>query len=370
MNKWMAEKRVQRNPIYQDLNSPIERAMLSEIAYQGFEADRLFFSKQEMVGKIKDFLQENLNAPRYLDGEGVLKAIEIQQGILVEPAHNVYSFSHLTFQEYLTAQYIDDHHQFDDLVANHLVDRRWRDIFLLVAGLMRAGADELLLLMEKEVQKLIISPNLRNLLGWADKISDSWNKEFNPAAKRAAALDIASALTFSYVSRLDRSMTSTTDSVKALKDARFLTRALNNRLDSALGHTREIVRLSANCNALSDYPKRIHALGKAFRQKQIFHNINLGVLRANLEVLKSQVPNHKQPHEMSGVFAKRVWRTWLKAFGLDPKWLQLDPEEVQALRRYLYVTTLMVECKQTSVRVSRHTWERIEAQMLRADFCS
>ena len=126
-----------------------------------------------------------------------------------------------------------------------------------------------------------------------------------------------------------------------------------------------MVRLSANSSALNDYQRRIHALGKDFRQKQIFHTVNLVVLRSNLEKLKAQIPSHKQPNQMSGVFAKRVWKTWLNAFGLDPKWLQMAPEEAQALRRYLYVNILMVECKQTSVRVSRHTWERIEAQILR-----
>ena len=367
MHKWQVEKRVQRNPIYQDLNLPIEKAMLSELAYQGFEANRLFFSKEEVFEKIKTFLTENLNAPACLDGEGVLKAIEIQQGILVEPAQNVYSFSHLTFQEYLTAQYIDDHHQVDQLVAHHLLDRRWRDVFLLVAGLMRAGADELLLLMEKELQTFINTSNLRNLLGWSNKISERWNPEFSPVAKRAAALDIAGALAFSYMSMVDRPETTTTNSAHALKHARWLTRCLNSSLDSSLSRPRKIVRLSANCDALNDYKKRIQALGKEFRQQQIFNNINLGILRANLEKLKSQVPSHKQPNEMSGVFAKRVWRTWLQAFHLDPKWLQLAPEEVQALRNYLYVNTLMVECKQASVRVSRSNWEKIEAHMLQAD---
>ena len=367
MNKWLLEKRVQRNPIYQDLNLPIEKAMLSELAYQGFEANRLFFSKEEVVDKIKTFLQENLNAPASLDGEGVLKAIEIQQGILVEPTQNVYSFSHLTFQEYLTAQYIDDHHQVANHVANHLLDQRWRDVFLLVAGLMRAGADELLLLMEKELQTFINTPNLRNLLGWSNRITERWNPEFSPVAKRAAALDIAGALAFSYMSRADRPETTTTNSAQALKHARWLTRSLDSSLDFTLSRPRKIVRLSANCNALNDYKKRIQALGQDFRQKQIFHNINLAVLRANLEKLKAQVPHHKQPSEMSGVFAKRVWRTWLEAFQLDPKWLQLAPEEVQSLKNYLYVNTLMVECKQASVRVSRSNWERIEAQMLQAD---
>ena len=32
LNKWLVEKRVQRNPIYQDLNPPLEKAMLSSYA--------------------------------------------------------------------------------------------------------------------------------------------------------------------------------------------------------------------------------------------------------------------------------------------------------------------------------------------------
>jgi predicted NACHT family NTPase len=41
-----------------------------------------------------------------LDSEAVLKSIEAQHGLLVERARGIYSFSHLTFQEYFTAKQI------------------------------------------------------------------------------------------------------------------------------------------------------------------------------------------------------------------------------------------------------------------------
>jgi hypothetical protein len=71
----------------------------------------------------------------------------------------------LTLQEYLTAQYIADNNLIEQLVTDHLSDYRWREVFLLVAGLVRAknGADDLLLLMEKEAQKYINTPNLQEL---------------------------------------------------------------------------------------------------------------------------------------------------------------------------------------------------------------
>ena len=39
-----------------------------------------------------------------MDSEVVLKALEAQHGLLVERARGIYSFSHLTFQEYFTAR--------------------------------------------------------------------------------------------------------------------------------------------------------------------------------------------------------------------------------------------------------------------------
>jgi predicted NACHT family NTPase len=84
LSKWAAEKRIQRDPIYKDLSLTLETIMLGEIAYQKFKENRLFFSQQEIVSQIRDFLANNLNAPRHLDGEDVLQAIQIQQGILVE----------------------------------------------------------------------------------------------------------------------------------------------------------------------------------------------------------------------------------------------------------------------------------------------
>jgi predicted NACHT family NTPase len=42
-----------------------------------------------------------------------LTAIEVEQGILVERSRDTYSFSHLTFQEYLTAKWIAENLSID-----------------------------------------------------------------------------------------------------------------------------------------------------------------------------------------------------------------------------------------------------------------
>lgn len=95
LEKWSAEKRLpNRGLVYENLSIEQEEILLSEIAYQNFVADKLFLEKREIVKQIKDHLKQNLNAPQHLDGEKVLKTIEIEQGILVERARDVYSFSH------------------------------------------------------------------------------------------------------------------------------------------------------------------------------------------------------------------------------------------------------------------------------------
>lgn len=150
LRRWRAEKRIQEDRIYQKLGIDLQKILLSEIAYNSFKADKLFFSQQQIVNKIKEFLASNANVSKNVDTEAILDAMAIQQGILVERARDVYSFSHLTIQEYLTAKYIEDHRIIEELVAKYLTDERWKEVFLLVAGLMRGGADELLLLMESD----------------------------------------------------------------------------------------------------------------------------------------------------------------------------------------------------------------------------
>jgi predicted NACHT family NTPase len=50
------------------------------------------------VSQITEFLASNDNTSKNLEAEAVLDAIVIQQGILVERARDVYSFSHLTLR--------------------------------------------------------------------------------------------------------------------------------------------------------------------------------------------------------------------------------------------------------------------------------
>ncbi|RCJ42754.1 histidine kinase [Nostoc minutum NIES-26] len=332
LEEWASEKRILQDEIYQGFHTELEEILLSEIAYTGFESDRLFFYQRDIVQQIKTFLASNLNAPQHLDGEKVLNAIAIQQGILVERAEDIFSFSHLTLQEYLTAQYIDDHRQIERLVTEHLTDKRWKEVFLLVAGLMRGGADELLLLMEKEAQKYINTPKLQALLNWAEQATTGSQGNFKPVGKRAVAIAIANANTNAYA----------------------------NAIAIAYANAIAIAYANAIAYAIAEAIEYIRKLGEL----KIFNNVNFTVLIDQLKELKDKIPDDKKPKEVRLAFGERLQQTLLNAFNLSPDIINLSKEEAKTLKNYLYANYLIIQCKQAAVRVSPQTWEAIEARML------
>src|SRR4030095_2758680 len=83
---------------------------------------------------VKSFLNERISGNN-LDISKVLEAIEVQQGILVERSPGIFSFSHLTIQEYLTAYYYNSPKKIHELISNHIFDERWREVFLLLIGI-------------------------------------------------------------------------------------------------------------------------------------------------------------------------------------------------------------------------------------------
>jgi hypothetical protein len=356
LEEWASEKRILQEELYEGLNTELEEILLSEIAYTGFESDRLFFSQRELVSQIKSFLTDNLNAPKHMNGEGILNAIAIQQGILVERAEDVFSFSHLTLQEYLTAQYIDDQRITDKLVTHHLKDERWREVFLLVAGLMRGGADELLLAMETEAKSYINTPKLRSLLQWAHLITDASEGALSPSTKRTTAIFIALI------------------SDRALDLARVLHPSLARTLDLARTLSRarvpEFAHTLPQTSARAATPTRAfaramtQALAEELEKLKIFCDVNFNVLMARLEAVKTKMPDVRQPAEVHQAFQSQISHTWLNALRLNPALVSLSESELQSLEHYLYAHCLMVKCKQSAVRVSPKTWEAIESRML------
>jgi hypothetical protein len=356
----------------------VNTSSFREPLYTGFEADKLFFSQREVVEEIKTFLAGNLNAPKHLDGEAVLNAIAVQQGILVERAEDVYSFSHLTLQEYLTAQYIADNHLIEQLVTGYLSDLRWREVFLLVAGLVRSknGADDLLLLMEKEAQKYINTPKLQGLLQWADAATKESEGDFKPVGKRAAAIGItkakgkgiANALAYAYADAIAYAYPNADTYAYAKAKAKAKAYANANAKAYAYAYANANANANANASVYAYANANAYALtiglAEELKKIKIFKEVNWTELIAQLRELEKQLPDSEQHKQIHLAFANRLVDTWCHGLHLNPEIVKLSKKEAEALRDYLYANHLIIQCKEAAERISPKTWEKIESRML------
>lgn len=187
LEKWAAEKRVHNNPIYKDLHSEFEVQMLARLAGNKYSQNRLFYNRAELLDEISKFLQQELMAPPHLNAAQVLDAIEIQQGLLVQRAEDIYSFSHLTVQEYLTAEYYNEKDLLSPLVSSYLRSSRWREVFLLLAGLLRSADDLLVRMSQQTAMELRRNTRIVALISWVEKNTRAVFKGTGPV-ERAGTL--------------------------------------------------------------------------------------------------------------------------------------------------------------------------------------
>jgi hypothetical protein len=381
LEEWSAEKQLtsHRNLVYEGLNIDLEEGLLSEIAYLNFVEDHLFLEKRELVKQIKTHLQQNLNAPQTLDGEKVLKTIELEQGILVEQASDVYSFSHLTLQEYLTARYIVENDLYEDIVKNYLTETRWKEVFLLVAGLLRGKinqlfkADHLLLAMEKEANNYLKTSlgksKLMPILQWADEMTkDSLDSPIKPVGRRAISYAYANAYSYphaySYYHAHAISQANAYDHVYTI--AHIYAQVYYNT--HAISQANAYVNANANAiaNGIAIAIKEFVKLANLFVQDRIFSGVNISQLIADLQALRQVILNDNASRKECEEFIYKLFTIWNEAFALTPELLNLSIEDLKEIdNHYFYINRLIIDCKKVAVNVSPTVWQEIEDRMLR-----
>ncbi|MEM9770269.1 MAG: NACHT domain-containing protein [Cyanobacteria bacterium P01_D01_bin.73] len=232
LDQWDSARGIHRESRYRKLTNADKMRLLGQIAATQFEAGRSFFEKSEVLAIICDFLTVMDTAAgkfgngrgdrsqnwenRWADAETILMDIVVQHGLLVECARDIYAFSHLTFQEYLTARkwvaalsacesqiVALDHPEQSrtqspaDRLATRLAERvftpRWRETIGLVVEML-PRSDSLLIALKSEVDRAVMMSSrvqdiLRNL---ADKVSAPELEELpiKPAALRAFYLTL------------------------------------------------------------------------------------------------------------------------------------------------------------------------------------
>ncbi|MBD2001681.1 MULTISPECIES: NACHT domain-containing protein [Cyanophyceae] len=200
LSKWDETKGIERNEMYRGFLLPQKLKLLSQVATATFEQGDSFFTQQAVEQYIGDYIRDLPNASTeleelQLDSEEILKAIELQHGLLAERVQGVFSFSYQIFQEYFTARKIVASHNLQasdhslERLVSHMTEPRWREIFLLTVAMLRS-ADSLVQLMKQQIDAIVAQdPYLQEFLTWASQ--KSLVAPPQPAATRAFYLAIA-----------------------------------------------------------------------------------------------------------------------------------------------------------------------------------
>ena len=421
LEEWTAEKRIRREEsISQYLDIAAEKRMLSEIAAKNFEVDRLFFGEDEILAQIREFGKGNANTPRTFNASKILETILVDQGLFVERVRGSYSFSHLTFQEYLTANYIvRDTRSIRGLVKKHLHNDQWHEVFLLTSGLMHE-ADDLLTAMEAEADKLI-NTDLKPLFGWAEQITGATNNRYSRHGKRVFAIRQYSLLyrlnkfheivkyknrdSQNFYPNLDFYLYPTLDQdiylyiysdqdrnpsidfcINLLEDRNILRdqNLLGDRdIDRYLNQVRHFSfdllpyhdfyrYIDADFHS-SDFSKsgdrfdkelseRIKVV-KRTKETQIFKGADLQrmIQRFNEEREFIKAVGKGESVEPP---AESIHDTWLAVLGITDDLLAISDEELKSCFRYLRAVELIIACKKSAGRVSPKAWQKIEEKLL------
>ena len=413
LKKWPAEKLVRRDPpVSSYLTIPTVKELLSEIAAENFKADRLVFSEDELINQIQEFYQRRTDISSGFDASGILDAILVEPGFFVERVNGIYSFFHLTFQEYLTAKYIvGNPPSIQDLVNQRLHDPQWREIFLLTAGLMRE-ADDLLKAMEAEAAKSMNTDEIKLLFQWAKRKMNTKDDRYNGIAKRLFILYQFFSLwllnkfyeVFKDVVNHDRKLDLNfyLDLYQDLDGDRKLDLGLyrdiyrDRKLDRDIYRDRKLylyfyldLYLYRDLYLYQDFYKYTDAdfyrsmssesrnrfdkqlqqqitVVKDMKELKIFKQVDL---QRMVQRFNAQRKFFKAAAEGKSVEppAESIHDTWLSVLGITDEMIAIPREALKAYVTYIDAVELIVACKEAAGRVSPDTWQQIEDRFLTVD---
>lgn len=353
LKKWDVNRNIEREQVYKKLSLKRKEDLLSQVAYSTFEHEQYFFKRKELEARIIEYIR-NLpdcsDDPEALqfDSDAVLESIEAQHGLFVERARGIYSFSHLTFQEYFTARKIVTNTGDNKLLlhlAACITETRWREVFLLTVGMLD-NANSLLQLMKQEIDRLLAGDQkLQQFLAWVEEKSNSVKAPYKKAAVRAYYFDLALAR---YLSRY-------------LDLARYLDRDLDRHLDRDLTPASD---LAFDLN-------RVQILALALDLDRDRGLVGEDELKCKLLSLKTQLPiseedfnTFKQRWEENGTnWTLRLKANMIEHHNIGHDW-QFTDSQYKLLEKYYGANKLLAECLNSDCYVSRDVRKQIEDTLL------
>ncbi len=409
LKKWDGKRNIERDQVYKKLSLKRKEDLLSQLAFETFERGDYFFKQSTVEQHIIHYIRNLPGAndddeALQLDGEAVLKSIEAQHGLLVERARSIYSFSHLTFQEYFTAQHIvsptANLYLALKKLATHITETRYREIFLLAAGML-PEVDILLFLIKRQIDLLMINVStgeckLQEALTRIQETVSTVDTTYKPASIRAFYFALAFNGdfdlddSFNLAREIDNSLAHGLDYSLAPDRSRkvvhgfvhdFNQAALSRDLDQALNFARQNNHypnpdfdldieddhhLDIACNLVVRFDIAI---------SEHLASTSSSVLKAKLRALKANLPNlyaqeffdredFKQWWLANGnTLPKRLQAVMKEHYNIDRDW-QFSLAQEKKLQQYYDANKLLVDCLNSDCYVTKATRQYIEDTLM------
>ena len=363
LQRWDQARGIERDGFYDELSLVHKIKLLAQIAATTFSENCYFFESRQVLSIIENYLSEHFNLHQeaenlWLTSEKILKLMEVKHGILVERAKDIYSFSHLTFQEYFTARHIITHdsqtleNALSEL-ANKLFDSRWREVILLSVSML-PKADFLIQTMKRVIDEFAQQDSalIRFLYELEDKVK-SMQLSYSKASVRAFYFTLFRHRDLNLAIALDTRLAKQTQLSAEIQLDSILAKAF---LDSVnLANNPSLKKFLNLCFTLE--------LDTKFKLKPNF-------LQA-LKQLKSQLPSSE--NDKAAIL--KWWQTngnqWTEDFrkilleyrriGYD--W-QLNEQQRTLREQYYDANLFLIECLQGDCNISPDLRETIEATLL------
>jgi len=360
--RWDESRLIKRDEVYRNLSVTQKMKLLSQIAFSTFESGNYFFEESEAIEYISDYLanlSEGNLEPEMVrqESEAILKSIEMQHGLLVQRAQGIYSFSHLTFQEYLTARYLANIPDSGMLnatlgrVSVYVHDQQWREVFLLLVALLR-NAETLLTAMKYQVDLLLeTDKKLTEMMIAIAKKCNNLKVPYKKAALRGFYLRLL----------LDMDLN--------------LPVALDSRLGGDLAPQLKIdlslIRLVSRVTNFLQKPDRQQVLSLSFALDidNVFSKNT--ILQKAFQLLKAELPEPENGQDILLQWWESAGKKWkhklidlIVEYRKIPVNNQLSPSQKTLLQQYYQGNLLLVNCLQTECRCSPTFRQNLEETLL------
>ncbi len=200
LKKWDVSRQIQRASAYKSLSVGRKQQMFARIAYDGFFQNEILFGQKDLEAQLVAYLARVPGMPESIDIDGnlVLREIIEQHGLFLEQSRGLFSFAHLTFQEYYAAKYIAENASSDviDALLARMTDDKWRQVFTLTAEML-PDATQFLTAFQVVLQRLAASRS--QLAGWLLWIDEQAGMSQAGYSRPATRLFYASACIFNSV---------------------------------------------------------------------------------------------------------------------------------------------------------------------------